>query len=126
MAISQNNKLFYMYVKTICPDAVEEYKFCPERKFRADVYVPSLNLLIEYEGISAAKSRHTTALGYTRDCEKYNLAGIMGFRVLRYTALNRNDLRRDIESLKKGFDPEKYKTKKQVLKEFFKKVQKKA
>lgn len=120
------NKIFFNMVKGLCPDAVAEYQFCPVRKFRSDVYVPSLNLLIEYEGINSAKSGHTTALGYTKDCQKYNIGSLMGFRLLRYTALNKTDLERDLEALKTGFNPEAFKTEKQRFKEFLKKVKKRA
>ncbi len=70
-----------------------EFEFCPGRAFRADLYVPSLNLLIEYEGIvdtenGTGQSRHTNIKGYTTDCEKYFLANVHGYRVLRVTALN--------------------------------------
>jgi hypothetical protein len=71
------------------PDLKREFRFCAERKFRADWYIPSLNVLIEYEGVfSAARSRHTNAIGYSTDCEKYNLAQVLGYRQLRYTAKN--------------------------------------
>lgn len=119
------NKFFFMWVKGICPDAIEEYQFCPIRKFRADVFVPSLNVLIEYEGINSAKSGHTTMAGYTKDCDKYNLASLMGFKLLRYTALNKSDILRDITALRKGFKIENFKTKKQVFKELLQKAKKK-
>jgi hypothetical protein len=32
-----------------------------------------------------APSHHTTNSGYTKDCEKYNAAAVLGWRVLRYT-----------------------------------------
>lgn len=79
-----------------------EYRFCPTRKFRADYYVPSLNVLIEYEGVFGGKnpiSRHTNVNGYTADCEKYNLAQIFGYRVLRYTAKNYTQVTADLDEL---------------------------
>ena len=76
-----------------------EFRFCPGRLFRADWYIPSLNVLIEYEGIFAAQSRHTHLEGYSKDCEKYNLAAIMGFRVLRYTARNYTQALADLDEL---------------------------
>lgn len=76
-----------------------EFRFCPGRRFRADWYIPSLNVLIEYEGIFAAKSRHTSLAGYSADCEKYNLAQIMGFKVLRYTAHNYAQAQADLLEL---------------------------
>lgn len=95
MKITKENLL--PIIKSVYPDVVAEYKFCPTRKFRADFYIPSLEVLIEYEGIMSAKARHTSVKGYTMDCEKYNIASIMGFRLLRYTVLNVEDILKDLE-----------------------------
>ena len=65
----------------------EKY-FVPGRDFRSDRYVPSLNLLIEYEGIYSETSRHTHFSGYSTDCEKYNYANALGYKLLRFTADN--------------------------------------
>ena len=70
------------------------------RQFRADFYVPSLDLLIEFEGLNAKKSRHTTLLGYTEDCEKYNLMSLAGYNLLRYTTINAHNLEADILALR--------------------------
>lgn len=66
----------------------KEKLFVPGRKFRADRYVPSLNLLIEYEGIYSETSRHTHFSGYSKDSEKYNYANALGYKLLRFTADN--------------------------------------
>lgn len=76
-----------------------EYRFCPTRRFRADWYVPKLNALIEYEGVFGSKSRHTSVCGYSTDCEKYNLATVLGYRVLRYTAKNYAQVTADLDEL---------------------------
>ena len=89
----------YDYLKSIYPDVVKEYKFLENRKFRADFYIPSKNCLIEYEGLNSKKSRHTTKTGYTKDCEKYNLASIAGYRIIRITALNINDIKKFLDLL---------------------------
>jgi len=74
-----------------------EYKFHPTRKWRFDFAVPELMLAVEYEGIykrssdKTRKSRHTTVGGYRNDCEKYNEAVLLGWRVLRITADMLND-----------------------------------
>jgi hypothetical protein len=56
-------------------------------------------VLIEFEGIMATKSRHTSVTGFTNDCEKYNAAQLLGWKVLRYTVLNKSQFFTDIESL---------------------------
>lgn len=80
-------------------DYVEELKFHHERLFRFDWAIPKMKLAIEYEGLMSQKSGHTTVSGYTKDCDKYNLAQIEGWKVLRYTAINYNDLGNDLRKL---------------------------
>jgi very-short-patch-repair endonuclease len=78
---------------------VKEHKFHPTRKWRFDFSNLELKCAIEYEGLFAAKSRHTTATGFTGDAEKYNQATILGWKVLRYTALNYKQLETDVKAL---------------------------
>lgn len=82
---------------------IEEYKFCPKRKFRLDLYLSDLNVGIEYEGLMSEKSRHTTIEGYSKDAEKYNLATCLGIKVLRYTALNFNQFEDDLNKINVTF-----------------------
>lgn len=79
----------------------EEFKICKDRKFRADWKVSKNgnSILIEYEGINSNKSRHTGITGYTNDCEKYNLAQVCGYRILRYTMINFCDVFKDLEKV---------------------------
>lgn len=70
----------------------EEYRFDAAKKYRADYAIPALKILIEYEGLFSEKSGHTTAKGYTKDTNKYNLAASNGWTVLRFTALNYKEL----------------------------------
>ena len=76
-----------------------EYKFHPERKWRFDFAIPELKVGIEYEGLISEKSRHTTVTGFTNDAEKYNAAQAIGWRVLRYTALNYRNLGKDLNEM---------------------------
>lgn len=75
-----------------------EFRFLLDRKFKADWRVSDGNktCLVEYEG-SYGKSRHTTFTGYAKDCEKYNLAQLAGYTVLRYTVLNFDNVFNDLE-----------------------------
>ena len=77
-------------------DYVFELQFDEVRKFRFDWAIPSLMIAIEFEGIMSEKSRHTTKTGYSKDTEKYNLAAISGWIVLRYTVLTYGNLERDL------------------------------
>lgn len=65
-----------------------EYRFHNKRRFRFDWAIPDLYIAIEYEGLFSDKSGHTTISGFSKDCDKYNLAQIQGWTVLRYTAVN--------------------------------------
>src|SRR5947199_181119 len=60
-------------------ELIPEYAFCTGRKWRADFFIKELNLLLEYEGLMSAKSRHTTVTGYSNDAEKYNEVAKLGF-----------------------------------------------
>ena len=76
----------------------KEYKFHPTRRWRFDYAILDKKIAIEYEGIVSNKSRHTNIKGYSKDCEKYNQAQLLGWKVLRYTALNVNQVLQDIET----------------------------
>ncbi|MFX9721941.1 hypothetical protein ABTO99_18030, partial [Acinetobacter baumannii] len=62
----------------------QEYKFHPERKWRADFLITGTKILIEVEGGIWSGGRHTRGKGYIGDMEKYNSAAMMGFTVLRF------------------------------------------
>jgi len=85
-----------------------EFEFAPGRKFRADRHLPDYGILIEFEGIgftrdgSQKKTRHTSLMGYTKDCSKYNLATELGYKVYRYTANNYRECSEMLEKLVKS------------------------
>ena len=62
-----------------------ECRFHDSRKWRFDFAWPSLMLAVEVEGGTWQVGRHQTGKGFAADCEKYNAAAILGWRVLRYT-----------------------------------------
>jgi len=87
-------------LKNLKTEYLTEYKFSADRKFRFDIAIPKHKIAIEYEGIFSTKSRHTSLKGYTMDTEKYNLAQIEGWKVLRYTASNFKNAEKDLIKLK--------------------------
>jgi hypothetical protein len=94
------NKLnFEVFAKAQGYKVDSEFKFLSDRKFKADwrVSKDNKNVLVEYEG-SYGKSRHTTFTGYAKDCEKYNLAQLAGYVVLRYTVLNFDNVFNDLQT----------------------------
>jgi len=67
------------------PEPIREYLFIHGRCFRADFAWPALKLLLEVDGGTWNGGRHTSGKGFANDCEKYNLAMLQGWRVLRVT-----------------------------------------
>ncbi len=67
------------------PKPVREYKFLKDRRFRFDFAWPYFQVAIEVDGSVWTGGRHVQGYGYTSDCEKFNLASIDGWRVLRAT-----------------------------------------
>jgi hypothetical protein len=85
--------------------AVREYKFLHDRRFKFDIAIPAKKVAIEFEGgiygsnckkckgkgckacdfTGKSRGRHTRGQGYSRDCKKYNLAVMHGWKLLRYT-----------------------------------------
>jgi very-short-patch-repair endonuclease len=63
-----------------------EYQFHPSRKWRFDYALPGVKLAIEFEGGVFIGGGHTRGVIYGQNCEKYNSAAMMGWRVLRFTA----------------------------------------
>lgn len=68
------------------PPFTPEYRFHPVRKWRFDFAWPDQKVAVEYEGATWIAGRHTRGSGFAKDCEKYNTAATMGWRVLRFTA----------------------------------------
>ncbi len=98
------------------PYPTREFRFHPTRMWRFDFAWPAYRLAVELEGgvmsypvtcdsckrpvhrlnkrtkrkerVYASMGRHTRASGFQSDCEKYNEAAAMGYRVLRFTIKN--------------------------------------
>jgi len=62
-----------------------EHIFHDTRKWRFDYAWPDRMLALEYEGGVYTKGRHNRPRGYTGDCEKYTIAGLMGWTIIRAT-----------------------------------------
>ncbi len=77
---------------------VRELRFSKKRRFRFDWAIQTVicKIGIEYDGIFAAKSRHTTVTGFSKDQEKTNLAQAEGWVVLRYSPLNYKNMMEDV------------------------------
>lgn len=62
-----------------------EYKFHVKRKWRFDFAWPELKIAAECEGGTWTRGAHSRGQHYASDCEKYNEAALLGWRVLRFT-----------------------------------------
>jgi hypothetical protein len=76
-----------------------EHKFHEFRKWRFDWCFPALMVGIEHEGLMSEVSRHTTVTGYTGDTDKYRIASMEGWVVLRYTVLNYKQVIQDLDKI---------------------------
>jgi hypothetical protein len=63
-----------------------EHRFAPPRRWRFDfAHIPA-QVAVELEGGTfKKKGRHTTGVGFAKDCEKYNTAASMGWALFRLT-----------------------------------------
>lgn len=79
---------------------VKELKFCSTRKFRFDYALPQFKIAIEYEGLCKQhQGGHQSIEGFSNNCEKYNIACIEGWRLLRYTNRNFKNFENDLIQL---------------------------
>lgn len=63
-----------------------EVRFAPPRMFRFDFAWERQMVAVEVDGGLYSGGRHTRGSGYEKDCEKGNLALLMGWRVFHFTA----------------------------------------
>ncbi len=66
-------------------EPVREHKFHERRKWMFDFAWKSYMTALEIEGGTWTQGRHSRGRGYEDDCEKYNEATLLGWRVLRVT-----------------------------------------
>ena len=81
------SKFLFLWRVAQGPPLEREFRFHPQRKWRADfAHLPS-RTLIEIEGGIFLRSggRHNRGGGYARDTEKYLEAAMAGWTVLRLT-----------------------------------------
>lgn len=85
MSKSYLEELFMMLVRELeIPEPVREFRFSKPRKWAFDFAWPEHMLAIEIEGGNWTRGRHVRPLGFADDCEKYNRALDLGWRVYRY------------------------------------------
>lgn len=84
--MAENERLLHEILNESYPGQwVSEHKGIPNRKFRFDCANPSQKIAIEIEGGLWIRGRHNRPIGMGQDMEKYNLATLEGWKVLRYS-----------------------------------------
>lgn len=85
-AVSELEISAFNILSQLDPIPVREHRFHSVRKWRFDFAYPDFMIAVEIEGGTRNNGRHNRHEGFTADCEKYNTAVVMGWRVLRFTS----------------------------------------
>lgn len=98
---AQENKFFFTWNSLNGPELVREHQFIGNRKWRFDFANIQTRIAIEIEGGTWSGGRHTRGSGYAKDCEKYNAATALGWRVFRLTSdmINTKNITAIIETI---------------------------
>ena len=84
--MSELEALLLLHIRAAgIPEPAQQFRFHPVRRWRADFAWPDAMLLVEVDGATWSRGRHTRGAGFERDCEKVNAATLLGWRVLRFT-----------------------------------------
>jgi len=83
-------------------DPVSEYRFCPERKWRADFAWVDDKVICEIEGGIWSGGSHGRGARMNSDSEKYNWAVVNGWKVVRYTCDTLERIPNDLRMLLSG------------------------
>lgn len=68
------------------PEPIREFRFSPPRMWRADfAWMEPRRVLLEVEGGTWCRGRHSRGKGFEEDCLKYGEAALQGWLVLRVT-----------------------------------------
>lgn len=83
-------------VNNICDGWIYEYKFDSMRRFKFDYANLRLKIAIEMEGGIYTGTGHARTGRYLKDMEKYNMAAIKGWIILRYGHGQENKIANDV------------------------------
>lgn len=65
------------------PTPIREHRFHSRRMWRFDFAWPELMIAVEIEGGTTINGAHVRPAGYRKDCQKYNEAALLGWKVIR-------------------------------------------
>ena len=96
--LSRGEEAFWLHCKAYGLEPKREYKFYALRNWKADFCFVAEQIIVEVEGGIWNNGRHTRGAAFEKDCEKYNRAAMLGFRVLRYSTemIERGDAIKDV------------------------------
>jgi very-short-patch-repair endonuclease len=85
--MSDGEELLAWQLQQVHVAYVREFRFYPGRQWRFDFAIREGNsdLAVEVDGGTWGRGRHTSGAGFEADCEKFAMATIQGWRVLRVT-----------------------------------------
>lgn len=81
--MSEGEEEFALHLRAHGIPFEREYRFHPERKWRADFFIEP-DILVEIEGGVFIQGRHNRGASMVADMDKYNAATIRGYRVFRF------------------------------------------
>lgn len=76
----------YFYIKKLFPDAVNRYKDIFSNSMELDIYIPSLLIGVEYDGLNW----HRTETEHNREIKKYEICKNHGITLIRIKENNKN------------------------------------
>ena len=77
------------------PAGVMHFRFHPTRRLEFDFAWPEQKIAVELEGGIWTHGAHVRGVHYESDCEKYNEANLLGWKVYRFTSKMLEDGRAD-------------------------------
>lgn len=84
-------------LNSVCEGWTPEFRFDSLRRFKFDFAHINLKIAVEIEGGIYTGTGHAKTGTYLKDMEKYNLAGLKGWLVLRYAYGQENKISEDIK-----------------------------
>ncbi len=85
-------------------EPIKELKFHPTRKWRFDFAWPDKKISVECEGGTWSNGAHNRGTHFESDCEKYNEATRLGWKIFRFTGdmIKRGEAALYIQNIFKG------------------------
>ena len=95
------NEFLWLWKMYWGPNLKHQHKFHETRKWTFDFAHLDTRVAVEIEGGTWVNGRHNRGQGYADDCEKYNAATALGWKVFRLTSnmINESKITAIIETI---------------------------